>query len=83
MQKSKESDKYTIAEVPQSRDNLKRTFVFRKHPRAKEYIDYYDKRVQSYYSGLRFNREVSLRKIIRFIVKRQRRALFFRQVELP
>lgn len=83
MQKSKESEKYTVAEIPQSRDHLKRTFVFKQHPRVKEYINYYDSRVKSYYKGLRFNRGVSLRKIIRFLVKRKTRALFFRQVELP
>jgi hypothetical protein len=83
MEKTVETDKYTVAEVPQTRDNLKRTFVFRKNPRVREYIDYYDNRVKSYYKGLRFNRGVSLRRLVRFLVKRKRRALFFRQVELP
>uniref|UniRef100_A0A1B6LE81 Uncharacterized protein n=1 Tax=Graphocephala atropunctata TaxID=36148 RepID=A0A1B6LE81_9HEMI len=80
MEKTVESDKYTVAEVPQWREGWKRTFVFTDaYKRVK--IPLFDSHIKRYYRDL--PREVSLVEIVRFIRRYKRRALFFRQVELP
>lgn len=83
MDKTKENDYYPVAEIPQTRDGWKRTFIFR-HERKIELIKYYDRRTKNYYKGLEMEKSgVSLRRVIRFLRKNKKRAMFFRQVELP
>ena len=74
-------DKYTVAEFPQWRDNLRRSFVFKSF-KAKYQIPHFDRWMASYYRGLRINRPLSLFEVIRFVRRHKKRALFFRQVEL-
>lgn len=82
MEPSKENDKYTVGEIPQWRDGWKRTFVFR-HPKREEKIKWFDERALRYYRGLDIKKGVSLRRVIRFLRKNKKKAMFFRQVELP
>lgn len=82
MEPTKENDKYSVAEIPQWRDGWKRTFVFRD-PNRREKIEWFDERAKRYYKGLNFETGVSLRKVIKFIRREKRKAMFFRQVELP
>lgn len=83
MDETVEGDQYTVAEVPEYRDNVKRTFVFR-HVTNKEHIQWYDDRAKRYYRGLSSREDgVSLIDFVRYVRKNKRRALFFRQVELP
>lgn len=71
-------DSYTVAEIPEWRNNIKRTYIF-KHINKKKLIPVGDI-TRTYYKGL--DRRVSLLDIIRYIRKNKKRALFFRQVEL-
>ena len=80
LEKTIENDKYTVAEIPQLRDGWKRTFIF-KHCTRREHIKWFDLRVKRYYDGL--PRGVTLKEVLRFLRKYKKRALFFRQVELP
>lgn len=82
MEVTDENDKYTVAEIPEWRDGWKRTKVFRDLTRP-VIVPRFDKRVESYYRGLDINRPVSLTDVVHFIKKYKKRALFFRQVELP
>lgn len=82
MEPSREDDKYSLAEIPQWRDGWKRTFIFRDLKR-REKINWFDARAKRYYNGLNIERGVSLRKVIKFLRRVKRRAMFFRQVELP
>ena len=82
MEKTIESDKYTVAEIPQWRDGWKRTFVFRSFT-GRYVIPRFDAREQRYYSGMDFSAGVSLLDIIKYIRRHKKRALFFRQVEMP
>jgi len=85
MEITKESDKYTVAEIPEWRGGWKRTFVFRDWKKrvpipVPDLVD--KRRVFSYYRGLDLTGSVSLREIIKYLRRQKRRALFFRQVEL-
>lgn len=82
MEKTVENDKYTIAEIPQWRDGWKRTFVFKSFT-TQYVIPRFDLRMQQYYRGIDFSTGVSLKRIIKFLRRYKRRALFIRQVELP
>lgn len=83
MDKTIENDYYPVAEIPQVRDGWKRTFVFRNENRM-ERIKYYDHRTRNYYKGLDMrNSGVLLRHVVKFLRRKKRRAMFFRQVELP
>lgn len=82
MEKTVENDVYTVAEVPQWRDGWKRTFVF-KDPTRCETLEWFDQRAKSYYKGIKPSGVFSLKQIIKYLRKFKRRALFFRQVELP
>ena len=82
MEVTNEKDKYTVAEIPEWRNGWKRTFVFRDLIRPVR-IPRFDARVESYYRGLNIKRPVSLTDVVHFIKTHKRRAIFFRQVELP
>lgn len=82
MEKTIESDKYTVAEIPQWRDGWKRTFVFKSFT-GKYQIPRFDAKVRQYYQGLDLSTEVTLLDIIWYLKKNKRRAVFFRQVETP
>lgn len=82
METSNESDRYTVAEIPEYRGGWKRTYVFRDLNRACV-IPRFDVRVQRYYNTLDLTRAVSLLDIIKYLQNHKKRALFFRQVELP
>lgn len=83
MDKTVENDQWTIAEVPHWRDGVKRTYIF-KDPTTNEHIAWYDDKVKSYYKGLHLPEDgVSLLEIVRYVRQNKKRALFFRQVELP
>lgn len=82
MDKSEPNDHYTVAEIPQWRNNYKRTYVFRDM-HEKLVIPRFDRRAERYYSGVSFSDGVSLMDIISYIKNNKKRALFFRQVELP
>lgn len=53
MESAPENDKYTVAEVPQYRDGVKRTLVFKDYTTAVKF-NYLDDRSKSYYDGLDF-----------------------------
>lgn len=82
MEPTKENDKYSVAEIPQWRNGWKRTFVFRDMKR-KEKIKWFDERAKRYYKGVNIDKGVSLRKVLKFLRRAKRKAMFFRQVELP
>lgn len=82
MEIAPENDKYTVAEIPQYRDGVKRTLVFKDYTSAVKFRDL-DSRTKSYYDGLDFVSGVSLQDIVKYLRKYKKRALFFRQVELP
>lgn len=82
MEKSNSKERYSVAEIPEWRDGVKRTFVFRQSMSAKQRVPPFNSRVAAYYRGLNFNR-LTLRDTINFLQKNKRKALFFRQVELP
>lgn len=76
---TKISDGYTIAEVPEWRNDTKRTFIFKNltscvHIPKSDFF-------KTYYKGL--NTKTSLLDVLRYVRKNKKRALFFRQVELP
>lgn len=77
-----EHDKYFVAEIPQWRDNWKRTFVFRNF-RTCYQIPVFDQHMQRYYRGVNFNEKHSLLSILRYLKGQKHYAMFFRQVELP
>lgn len=77
-----ENDQYIIAEIPEWRDGWKRTYVY-KDITTRELIPKFDTRVERYYRGLNLADGVSLIEIVRYIRLHKKRALFFRQVELP
>lgn len=77
-----EKDVYIVSEIPQWRDDWKRTFIFKSLIRP-HVIPRFDARVQNYYNGLDFSFGISLIDVIHFIRKHKKRAMFFRQVELP
>lgn len=81
MEKSDPKERYTVAEIPEWRDDVKRTHVFRHLTNAQR-VSTFDSRVSEYYRGLNFNR-LTLRNTIEFLQKNKNKALFFRQVELP
>lgn len=76
---TKVSDRYTVAEVPEWRENIKRTFIFRDI--CSSVLIPVSQFTRTYYKGLRTS--VSLLEILRYIRREKKRALFFRQVELP
>lgn len=82
MEKTVEADKYSVAEIPQWRDEYKRTFVFR-NKNKKEKIQWYDNRTKRYYQGIDITKGVSLKDVVRFLRGTKKKAMFFRQVELP
>lgn len=82
MQTAPEKEKYTVAEIPQYRDGVKRTFVFKSETSVIKFNNL-DNRTKSYYSGLDMSDGVTLQDILRYLKKYKKRALFFRQVELP
>lgn len=82
METCSEADKYTVAEIPEYREGVKRTFVFRDREK-RIVIPIRDARTKAYYRGLNFSTGITLREIVRFVKINKRRALFFRQVELP
>lgn len=83
MDNTKDNDYYPVAEIPQIREGWKRTFIFR-HERKVVRIKYYDRRTKNYYKGLDMEKSgVSLHQVIHFIHKNKKKAMFFRQVELP
>lgn len=81
MEKTDEKDKYTVAEIPQWRGGWKRTFVFRSFT-GRYVISRFDFKEQQYYRGIDFN-GICLLDIIKHVRKHKKRALFFRQVEMP
>ena len=82
MESKDENDKYTVAEIPEWRGGWKRTLVF-KNMSKRLCIPKFDNRVTSYYRGLDINQPISLTDVVHFIKRNKKRALFFRQVELP
>lgn len=84
MQPTVTDDKYIVTHVPLWRDDVKRAVVFKsfKHKVIIPALD----RVREdmgYFRGLNFNRGFSLLDVIRYMRDNKRRAMFFRQVELP
>lgn len=83
MEKTVENDQHVVAEVPQWRGGWKRTYVFRDLD-TRELIPRFDTRSTRYYQGLSLSTQgVSLLEIVRYVRRNKKRALFFRQVELP
>lgn len=82
MEPCPESDIYTVAEIPEWREGWKRTYVFKDMDRA-VVLPWVSNRTRRYYNGIDFHNAVSLKYIVRFIKIHKKRALFFRQVELP
>lgn len=82
MEKTIENDRYVVAEIPQWRDGWKRTFVF-KSLTGRYVIQRFDAREQRYYKDLDFSAGISLLDVVRYVRRHKKRALFFRQVELP
>lgn len=82
MEKSDVSERYTVAEIPQWRDNWKRTFVFRNW--SKRYtIPQFDLVTKRYYRDIDITSGISLKEVVHYLRKHKKRALFFRQIELP
>lgn len=82
MENTCENDKYIVAEIPEWRDGWKRTFVFKSFTR--EYvIPRFDAHEERYYSHLDLSAGVSLIKVIKYIRRNKRCAMFFRQIEMP
>lgn len=78
----KSDERYTVAEIPQWRDGWKRTFVFKSW--SKSYvIPRFDTDTKRYYQGIDITSGISLKNVVRYLRRRKRRAMFFRQVELP
>lgn len=79
MELTVESDKYTVAEAPVLRDGIKRAHVF-YNLNCEVQIPWMDARARSYYKNL--NNPITLERIIKYLIRNKRRALFFRSVQL-
>lgn len=82
MQKTVENDKYIVTHMSQWRNGVKRAWVFKSLTREYE-IPWFDTRERGYYGGLNLPGGVSLNEAIKYIRRNKKRAMFFRQVELP
>jgi hypothetical protein len=82
MENTPESDKYVVAEIPEWRDGWKRTFVFKSFT-TKYQIPKFNNRAEIYYKGMNFRNGVSLLDVVHYVRRYKKRALFFRQVEMP
>lgn len=82
MQKTVENDKYIVTHVSEWRNDVKRAWVFRSFT-GQYTIPKFDVRESRYYKGLNFKAGVSLLNVIDYIRTHKKRAMFFRQVELP
>lgn len=84
MEKTVENDKYIVTHISQWRDDVKRAFIFKSF--TNRYIIPRHSLVREesrYYKGLNFGAGVSLLDVIRYMKRCKKRALFFRQVEMP
>jgi hypothetical protein len=82
MEKTVENDKYIVTHVSQWRNDLKRAWVFKSFTRKYE-IPWFDAREKRYYRGLNLPAGVSLLEVIKHVRRNKKRAMFFRQVEMP
>lgn len=82
MERTVENDKYIVTHVSEWRNDVKRAWIFKSFIRRYE-IPRFDVRESRYYKGLNFAAGVSLLNVIEYVLKHKKRAMFFRQVELP
>ena len=82
MEPTRDNDKYMVAEIPQYRKNVKRTFVF-KSWLTPYLIPWFNEHPQRYYRGLDLKQEIFLKDVLHFLRRNKKCAMFFRQVELP
>lgn len=91
MERTIRDDKWIVTHVAQYREDVerrelvRRAFVFRNYTKRYK-IEEFDSESQGrYYRGLRarLRKGISLRKVIRYVKQHKRRAMFFRQVEMP
>jgi hypothetical protein len=82
MEKTVENDKYIVTHVSEWRDDVKRAWVFKSFNK-KYAIPWFDVREKKYYKGLNFPAGISLLEVLRYVRKHKKRAMFFRQVEMP